>query len=158
MCTYVPVHYVLLHTYGNLCSSLLAVSKSLTTLPLYNNCSPSLLFASPSPLLLLPSMTVSLQATLHLGGHGERLAQGKEVKIVTSRSLPIQIDGGMRPSTACEPTCAHVYAVQMCTSSRWTYVHMHAQTTAHTHERTYVHTHINVCMPTVHVNTRLHLY
>ncbi len=42
--------------------------------------------------LYLPSLPV--QPKLQLGIHGERIAQCEHIKLVTTRSLPVQIDGG----------------------------------------------------------------
>ena len=42
-----------------------------------------------------------LQATLQIGGHGERLTQCKEVKLTTTKPMPMQVDGEpcrLRPS------------------------------------------------------------
>lgn len=38
-------------------------------------------------------MLVCLQATLQVGGHGERLHQCKEVTLTTFKSIPMQVDG-----------------------------------------------------------------
>lgn len=42
----------------------------------------------------LSCYTDVLQATTRVGGHGERIAQCKEAVLVTSKSLPMQVDGG----------------------------------------------------------------
>lgn len=39
------------------------------------------------------SYSLSLQATLQVGGHGERLNQCKEVTLTTYKSIPMQVDG-----------------------------------------------------------------
>lgn len=36
---------------------------------------------------------VCVQATLQVGGHGERLHQCKEVTLTTTKSIPMQVDG-----------------------------------------------------------------
>lgn len=38
-------------------------------------------------------MVVCVQATLQVGGHGERLHQCKEVTLTTYKSIPMQVDG-----------------------------------------------------------------
>ncbi|XP_070189073.1 diacylglycerol kinase zeta-like [Littorina saxatilis] len=37
--------------------------------------------------------TYSSLATLHVGGHGERLTQGRELRITTYKPMPMQVDG-----------------------------------------------------------------
>ena len=34
-----------------------------------------------------------LQATLQIGGHGERLVQCREVRLTTGKPIPMQVDG-----------------------------------------------------------------
>lgn len=43
-------------------------------------------------LWVLP-VVVCVQATLQVGGHGERLHQCKEVTLTTFKSIPMQVDG-----------------------------------------------------------------
>ena len=39
------------------------------------------------------SHVLCVQATLQVGGHGERLSQCKEVTLTTCKSIPMQVDG-----------------------------------------------------------------
>lgn len=44
----------------------------------------------------------SFQATLYMGGHGERLIQCREIELKTLKAIPMQVDGEpcrLRPST-----------------------------------------------------------
>ena len=34
-----------------------------------------------------------MQATLYVGGHGERICQAREAKVTTTATIPVQVDG-----------------------------------------------------------------
>ena len=43
-----------------------------------------------------PATLTSMQPKLQVGiAHGERIAQCEHIKLITERSFPVQIDGGM---------------------------------------------------------------
>lgn len=50
---------------------------------------------------------IHLQAALQVGGHGEKITQCNEVKLTTSKTIPMQV----RTSYVCVCYCGRVYCV-----------------------------------------------
>ena len=80
-----------------------------------------------------------IQLKLRVGmAHGERIAQGEHIKLVTDRSLPVQLDGGKYGVLQ-----MHVPFPITNKKSIFTYAHTHTSTYVNTHiyAHTFAHTH-----------------